>query len=73
MKFFEAAADSRQTILDEAQKLAKKAGSTSQQYLRIMKKVADDSEAYLEKETTRYVTPLTYLGVVLITAFRSIA
>jgi len=52
-KFYSASADVRQSVLDEATSLSKKAGAAAQQYVKIMKKIASDSEAYLTKESAR--------------------
>ncbi|KLO17216.1 protein disulfide isomerase [Schizopora paradoxa] len=52
-KFYSASADARQSILDEAITLSKTAGAAAQQYIKVMKKVVSDTEAYLTKETTR--------------------
>lgn len=53
-KFFSAASDAKQTILDEAIALKASAGPSAEQYVKIMKKVVNDSEAYLTKEAKRY-------------------
>lgn len=52
-KFYSAGADARQAVLDEATSLSTKAGATAQQYVKVMKKIVSDSEAYLGKESTR--------------------
>ena len=52
-KFFVAAADSRHTIYKEAVKLAVSAGVASKHYIRVMEKVVNSSEAYIEKELKR--------------------
>lgn len=54
-KFFSAASSARAALLDEATALAKSADSTAQHYLRVMQKIANGSEAYIAKESTRYV------------------
>ncbi|EDR00989.1 protein disulfide isomerase [Laccaria bicolor S238N-H82] len=52
-KFFVAAADIRQTIYKDAVKLAASAGVASKHYIRVMEKVVNSSEAYIEKELKR--------------------
>lgn len=52
-KFYSAGADARQSVLDEATSLSKNAGTAAQQYLKVMKKIVGDSEAYLSKESAR--------------------
>ena len=52
-KFFEATSDARHSIYKEASVLALKAGAASKQYLRVMEKVINGSENYLEKEAKR--------------------
>lgn len=52
-KFYSASADARQSVLDEATALSKTAGAAAQQYIKVMKKIVGDSEAYLGKESTR--------------------
>ncbi|KAJ7650246.1 protein disulfide isomerase [Roridomyces roridus] len=52
-KFFVAAADARASILQDAVALAAGAGSVANHYIRVMEKVVNGSEAYLEKEVKR--------------------
>ncbi|RDB25771.1 Protein disulfide-isomerase erp38 [Hypsizygus marmoreus] len=52
-QFFAAGADVRNKLYEEASTLAQTAGAASKQYLRVMEKVVNGSEAYVEKETTR--------------------
>ena len=53
MKFYEGTADVRQTLLKEATDLAATLGAGAKHYLRVMDKVVNGSEEYLEKESTR--------------------
>jgi len=52
-KFFVAASDARQTLLADAAKLAETAGAVSKHYLRVMEKIVNGTEGYLEKEAKR--------------------
>lgn len=52
-KFFSAATGAKQTILDEAIALKATAGPAAEQYVKVMKKVVNNSEAYLTKEAGR--------------------
>ncbi|KAG6849789.1 hypothetical protein H0H93_005175 [Arthromyces matolae] len=52
-KFFTAAVEARDSILKEASELATTAAGTSKHYLRVMEKVVNGSEAYIQKEVTR--------------------
>ena len=52
-RFFVAAADVRGSIFKEATDIAAKIGGASKHYLRVMEKVVNGSEAYIEKETKR--------------------
>jgi len=52
-KFFVAAANKKQTIYKEAAKLAASAGVAAKHYIRVMEKVVNSSEAYIEKESKR--------------------
>ncbi|KII85007.1 hypothetical protein PLICRDRAFT_126437 [Plicaturopsis crispa FD-325 SS-3] len=52
-KFLVATGDARNTIFKEASILATNAGATSKHYLRVMEKVVNGTEAYLEKESKR--------------------
>ena len=42
-------------IIKEATALAKTAGEAAQHYLKVMNKIANSSEEYLEKERARFV------------------
>lgn len=50
-----ASADARSSILKEAAILAATAGGASKHYLRVMEKVVNGTEDYLEKESNRFV------------------
>jgi protein disulfide-isomerase A6 len=52
-QFFSATGAARKTIHDQAVALGKKTGVDAQYYLRVMNKVVNDGEAYLEKEAKR--------------------
>nr|GAT60740.1 disulfide isomerase [Mycena chlorophos] len=52
-KFMLAAADARSSIIEDATALVAAAGSLSNHYLRVMEKLANSSEGYLEKEGKR--------------------
>lgn len=49
----ESAVGARQSLLKEAGDLAATLGAGAKHYLRVMEKVVNGSEDYLEKETTR--------------------
>ncbi|KXN89090.1 Protein disulfide-isomerase tigA [Leucoagaricus sp. SymC.cos] len=57
-KFFTAAHDARRAIFDEARTLAETTGKEAKQYLRVMDKVVNTSDAYIEKEIKRLSTIL---------------
>ncbi|EJD06698.1 protein disulfide isomerase [Fomitiporia mediterranea MF3/22] len=57
-KFFAAVSDVRSSILDEATALAKGAGAAAQHYLKVMSKVVNGSEEYLQKESARLASIL---------------
>ncbi|KAI0765904.1 protein disulfide isomerase [Trametes elegans] len=57
-KFYEQSAATRQELLKEATALASDLGATAKQYLRVMEKVVNGSEEYLEKETKRLASIL---------------
>ncbi|KAL5504106.1 hypothetical protein ACEPAH_8179 [Sanghuangporus vaninii] len=57
-KFLTAVSDEKNAILKEAAALARAAGETAQQYLKVMNKVANSSEDYLGKETARLASIL---------------
>ncbi|KAJ7170695.1 protein disulfide isomerase [Mycena crocata] len=52
-KFFAAAGDARATLLKDAAALAASAGVVSKHYIRVMEKLVNGTEGYLEKETKR--------------------
>ncbi|KAG6908549.1 hypothetical protein DXG01_004182 [Tephrocybe rancida] len=52
-KFFTAGAEARDSIFKEASVLAASAGAASKHYLRVMEKVVNSSEAYVQKESSR--------------------
>ncbi|KAF8071937.1 protein disulfide isomerase [Lyophyllum atratum] len=52
-KFLAAGAEARDKIFKEASLLTASAGATSKHYLRVMEKVVNSSEAYVQKEVTR--------------------
>ncbi|KAG6842311.1 hypothetical protein C0991_010599 [Blastosporella zonata] len=52
-KFFTAGVEARDSIFKEASILATSAGAASKHYLRVMEKVVNSSEAYIQKESTR--------------------
>ncbi|KAF7312259.1 Disulfide isomerase [Mycena indigotica] len=52
-KFMLATADARSTIIQDATALVAGAGALSNHYLRVMEKLANSSEGYLEKEGKR--------------------
>ena len=53
-KFFAATSDGKTMILKEATALAKGAGEAAQHYLKVMNKVINGSEDYLQKEAARF-------------------
>ena len=61
-KFFAAVSDVRSSILEEATALAKGAGATAQHYLKVMSKVVNGSEEYLQKESARSVLYSIYIS-----------
>ncbi|CAK5269157.1 unnamed protein product [Mycena citricolor] len=52
-KFFAGAADVKASVFDEATALAATAGIASKHYLRVMEKIVNGTEGYLEKEVKR--------------------
>ncbi|KAG5642585.1 hypothetical protein DXG03_002536 [Asterophora parasitica] len=52
-KFFTGTADARVNIVKEATTLAASTGAASKHYLRVMDKIVNSSEAYVQKEATR--------------------
>ncbi|KAI0330762.1 protein disulfide isomerase [Cubamyces sp. BRFM 1775] len=57
-KFYEESATVRQELLKEATELAATLGGAAKHYLRVMEKVVNGSEEYLEKESNRLGTIL---------------
>ncbi|KAI0823472.1 protein disulfide isomerase [Trametes gibbosa] len=57
-KFYDESSATRQTLLKEASTLAATLGDGAKHYLRVMEKVVNGSEEYLEKESTRLATIL---------------
>ncbi|KAI0754039.1 protein disulfide isomerase [Daedaleopsis nitida] len=57
-KFFEETAAARQTLFKEASNLAATLGAGAKHYLRVMEKVVNGSEDYLEKESNRLASIL---------------
>jgi protein disulfide-isomerase A6 len=54
-KFFLAASDARASLLKEAVVLAETAGLVSKHYIRVMEKLVNGTEGYVEKEAKRCV------------------
>jgi len=52
-KFFVAVGDARASLLKDAVTLAESAGVVSKHYLRVMEKIVNGTEGYLEKESKR--------------------
>ncbi|TCD63371.1 hypothetical protein EIP91_005625 [Steccherinum ochraceum] len=52
-KFFDAAAATRQEIFQDAAALAQSVGPAAKHYIKVMEKVVNGSEEYLEKESKR--------------------
>ncbi|KAJ7066967.1 protein disulfide isomerase [Mycena amicta] len=52
-KFMVAAADARSTIIEDATALVATAGALSNHYLRVMEKLSNSSEGYIQKEAKR--------------------
>jgi protein disulfide-isomerase A6 len=52
-KFIVATADVRDSIYKEASMLAVQAGASSKHYIRVMEKLANGTEEYIEKEARR--------------------
>ncbi|TBU28011.1 protein disulfide isomerase [Dichomitus squalens] len=57
-KFYEESASARQVLLKEASDLAATLGAGAKHYLRVMEKVVNGSEEYLQKESTRLASIL---------------
>jgi protein disulfide-isomerase A6 len=52
-KFLAAAGDARDYIYKEALTLSGSLGETANQYIRVMEKIVNNSESYIEKESKR--------------------
>ncbi|TFK40373.1 thioredoxin-like protein [Crucibulum laeve] len=57
-KFFVASADARDSLYKEALSLASSAGAASKHYLRVMEKVVNGTEGYVQKEAKRLASIL---------------
>ncbi|CAL1698925.1 unnamed protein product [Somion occarium] len=57
-KFFDATGEARQLILKDAESLASTVGPVAKHYVKVMEKVVNGSEAYIEKETKRLASIL---------------
>ncbi|KAI0353851.1 protein disulfide isomerase [Trametes cingulata] len=57
-KFYEETAPTRQELLKQASELASTLGDAAKHYIRVMEKVVNGSEEYLEKESHRLATIL---------------
>ena len=55
-QFFAATGAARDEIYKDATALAEKAGPVAKQYVRVMEKVVNGSEEYVEKESKRFVS-----------------
>lgn len=62
MKFYQAEKDARTAIYEEAKALAASAGETGNYYLRVMGKLYNGTETYVDKETKRFVALFYYRG-----------
>jgi protein disulfide-isomerase A6 len=51
-----AGADARHSLYKEAKVLAASVGATSKHYIRVMEKLVNGTEEYVERETKRYAT-----------------
>jgi protein disulfide-isomerase A6 len=58
-KFLVATSDLRDSIYKEALVVADAAGSASKHYIRVMEKIVNGSEEYLDKEVKRYGLSVT--------------
>ncbi|KAG1905485.1 protein disulfide isomerase [Suillus fuscotomentosus] len=58
-KFLAAAGDARDYIHKEALTLSESLGETAKYYIRVMEKVVNDQESYIEKESKRLASILT--------------
>lgn len=66
---FSALPESRAAIYEEAQEIAKSVGEAGAYYIRVMEKIVNGGEAYVEKETKRYVYSLVFQVFYLIKHF----
>jgi protein disulfide-isomerase A6 len=55
-QFFVATGDARDALYKQATALGASAGAASKHYLRVMEKLVNGTEGYVEKEAKRYVT-----------------
>jgi len=62
-KFFVATGSARNSIYKEAVALAGKAGTASKHYLRVMEKLVNGAEGYLEKESKRLASIIQKRGL----------
>jgi len=62
-KFFAASGTARNSIYREALTLASKAGAGSKHYVRVMEKLVNGTEDYIEKESKRLTTILNKRGL----------
>ncbi|KAJ7773297.1 protein disulfide isomerase [Mycena metata] len=62
-KFFVAVGDARASLLKDAVTLAESAGVVSKHYLRVMEKMVNGTEGYLEKESKRLESILKKRGL----------
>jgi len=62
-KFFVASGKARDSLYKEALALASKAGAASKHYVRVMEKLANGTEDYVEKESKRLGTILNKRGL----------
>jgi len=58
-KFLSATGDARNAIYKEAKAVSESLGATSKHYLRVMEKIVNTSEAYIEKESQRLASILS--------------
>ncbi|KAH8082811.1 protein disulfide isomerase [Cristinia sonorae] len=58
-KFFDAAGHARQEIFNDAAKIAETVGPAAKHYIKVMEKVVNGSEEYLEKESKRLASILS--------------
>lgn len=60
-QFFSATGAARDAIYKDASQLAENLGPAATHYVRVMEKVVNGSEEYVEKEAKRYVFPILSL------------